>query len=139
MFKRFCLVSLSIIYILLCGCSSSDKYYSFVDDYYKVFCSVAKNIDIENTYKSIELLQSEENKEYIDKMEKLLEDIKGDVPQSKKDHYSELKTLYDGLIFLKSTYDKWDELTLEEQSKINVEMMTVHRYYQGYKNNTIVH
>ena len=139
MLKRFFLVSLSIIYILLCGCSSSDKYYSFVDDYYEAFCSVAKSIDIENTYKSIELLQSEENKEYIDKMEKLLEDIKGNVPKNQKDHYSELKTLYDGLVFLKSTYDKWDELTLEEKSRINTEMMTVHRYYQGYKNNTLVH
>lgn len=137
--KRFLLVSLSIIYILLCGCSSSDKYYSFVDDYYEVFCSVARNIDIENTYKSIELLQSEENKEYIDRMKELLEGISGNVPNSKKDHYSEMMMLYDGIIFLKSTYEKWDELTLEEQSKINIEMMTVHRYYQGYKNNTLVH
>ena len=116
MLKRFFLVSISILYILICGCSSSEKYYSFVDEYYEVFYSVAKSIDIEHTYKSIELLQSEENKEYIDKMEKLLEGIQGDVPKSQKDHYSELKTLYDGLVFLKSTYDKWDELTLEEFS-----------------------
>ncbi len=139
MVKRFFIVSLSIIYILLCGCSSSDKYYSFVDDYYEVFCSVAKNIDIENTFKSIELLQSEENKEYIDRMKELLEDISGNVPNSQKDHYSEMKMLYDGITFLKGTYEKWDELTLEEQRKINIEMMTVHRYYQGYKNNTLVH
>lgn len=104
-----------------------------MSNYYITFCSVAKDIDIEHTYDSIKKLQSSKNKENIEKLGKLLSGIDGNVPNDREHHYLELKALYDGLVFLKDTYDKWDKLTLEEQSNVNTEMMRMEYYYQIYK------
>ena len=102
-------------------------------DFYDTFLSVGADINIENTYGSIEKLQSKKNEENIQKMGKLLSDMSNKVPNSRKNHYSELQKLYNGIVFLKGTYKNWDDLSLEDKRKINVEMLIIDDYYQTYK------
>ena len=118
---------------MLCGCSIDKEYDKFMTDFCDTFLSVGVDINIENTYGSIEKLQSKKNEDNIQKMGKLLSDMSDKIPKSRKHHYSELQVLYDGIVFLKGTYSNWDDLSLDNKSRINVEMGNIDYYYKMYK------
>lgn len=115
---------------LLSGCKKND-YDVFIEEFNSLYINVAKDIDIENTYESIHRLQSEDNTENIKKMGELIEGIKDKVPKRMEEHYEQLVTRYEGIVFLKDCYAKWDELTRDEKSRINVEIIRAYRLYQN--------
>ena len=109
---------------LVTGCASKE-YNSFVNDYRTTYYKIADNIDITATYDSIERLQTEEVKESLEHMDSILTEIKDNVPSGAQEQYDNFCTYYEGLKFLKETYSKWDELTRDEQRRINIEMLWV--------------
>lgn len=127
----YVLIILALLVLVGCSKSSYDLYKTnFNVNYYKV----ASNIDIEHTYDSIKKLQTEENKKLVNEMKIQLDNIKSNLPKSKKKDYEELQKQYDGIVFLKDSFNKWDSLTTDEERRINTEMWWAYKLYRDYKN-----
>lgn len=114
---------------LLSSCKKSD-YNAFVEEFDKLYIDVVKNIDNKNTYESIHRLQSEDNIEKIKNIGELIEGIKDKVPKKKEEHYNQLVAQYEGIVFLKDCYAKWDKLTKDEKRRINREIIWACYIYQ---------
>lgn len=123
-------------FCVLVGCTnSSNDYKEFTNNFNKSYYSVAEHIDIKDPYKSIENLQSDDNKKLITEMQETIINIKGKVPKSKEKLYEQQKKQADGLVFLKDIYSNWDGLTKDDKRRINVELLWAYHLYEEYKSN----
>lgn len=131
--KSIFIVISSLFLLSFTSCSKSE-FDSFVSDFNKEYYAVANEIDIKDTYGSIKKLQTEENKEKINNMGSMIEKIENNIPNAKKKIFEEIQTQYNGIVFLQESYDKWDELSLDEQSRINTEIWWAYKLNRDYKN-----
>ncbi len=118
------ILSLLLIAFLISGCSSN-KYDKFDKEFTSAYLVVADAIDIKDIYASVERLQSSTNQGEIEKMKKLLDEIKTEVPKKDQRHYEMLSQRYEGVVFLRDSYDKWDVLSQDEKSRIGIEVSMI--------------
>ena len=99
------------------GCSDN-KYEEFAKEFDTIYFEIVSTLDLHDTYKSLEILQTKENKEKIDYLNVLLSDIQGAVPKNKQDYHLMLYRKYQGLVFLRDSFDRWEEFSKEEKLKL---------------------
>ena len=105
--KIFSMIICIIFFSLFISCSTSN-FNTLKDNFYVEYYAVTEDIDIKDTYGSIERLQSDENKVKISKMGELIKDIEEKVPNSKSRIYEEILNQYNGIVFFQGTYSKWN-------------------------------
>lgn len=134
--KKIFVVLLFVI-ILLSGCSiqggKTQEYYSSAKDFNDIYFKVVKQIEINNDKKSLESLQTEENRLNIERLGMLLENIKQIVPKDREVHYDNFKERYEDLVFLKESYPRFNELTEKERARIDRAMVMIN-YYKDDRN-----
>lgn len=113
-----------ICIVLISGCSNKE-YENFAIDFNNTYFEVTKSIDIENTLKTLENLNSSTNSKNIKKMGELLEKIKGKVPESQKDQYEDFVEWHNAILFLREAYEKWPNLPIEEKRRVHTEIMSI--------------
>lgn len=87
--KRICILLIFVVCLTACSKTNPKKQYSdFVSEFYKLYYSVAADVDIEHSLDTVKKLQSEQNKEAIKEMGDLIDNIKSSVPNNKIDHYN---------------------------------------------------
>jgi len=55
----------------------------------------------------------------------LLDDIRDNVPKKAKGHFEMLQSRYERLVFLSQCGDKWDEMTIDEKSRVLSEIVYI--------------
>lgn len=125
--KRYIVVIMSLVLFITYfnyGCSTNG-YDKFDKEFSTAYLVVADSIDIEDIYNSVKSLQSSTNKKEIGKMKTLLAGIKLDVPKKQEKHFEMLNKWYEGIVFLRDAYRKWEVLTEEEKSGIQREVLMI--------------
>lgn len=113
---------LSGVFSILTGCMDND-YNKFSEKFNDIYLDIASSVDISDTVKTLKNIQSEENREKINELKVLLDDIQEKVSDDKKDEYEQLKDWYKGLIILRDTpHDEWDKLSFKEKSNVWAEI-----------------
>lgn len=125
-------VNFILLLLIFVGCSNNE-YDTFTNNFYKIYFQIVESVDIRNTYDSLKGLQMENNKNDLDELKELLNDINSKVPKNKREHHIQLSSWYDGLVFLKNSYERWDSLSNEEKERIDKEMGLINIRKENYK------
>lgn len=121
--KRIVLILLVLVTVLLLLTGCSNEYEKFSVKFKDIYLEISKAVDITDTLKTLENIQSNDNKNKIEELRILLENIKDKVPTDKKDEYERYNNWYKGLVLLKDTpYSEWDKLSFNEKSNIWTEI-----------------
>lgn len=116
------LVILLFAIVLFSGCSATDdktkEYYNSAKEFNNLYFQVVEQIDVRNTIKSLESLQSEENRLRIEKLGELLDIIRQTIPKDREMLYENFKYRYEDLVFLRDSYKKSDQLNEEERARV---------------------
>lgn len=114
------LVVLYLIFTLIMSACSNDKSASQdAKEFISTYFEIVECIDLGNTLKSLEQLQSEQNSMKIEHLGVLLKNIKSNVPKDNEKLYDTNKLRYENLLFLKESYSKLQSLTEDERGKID--------------------
>ena len=118
---------LIIIYviIILTGCSNTSQYNSDVKEFKSIYSETIENLETTDAFKTIEQLQTDKNKKNIEELQKLLELIKKDIPKEKEMLYDVLKNQYDDLVFLKDSYNSFNNLSLDEKRRMGIVLVNI--------------
>lgn len=134
--KRFVFILLLAIVCILSSCNSTNdgKFNDSIVEFKKLYIITTDSITPEDPLAFIQVLQSEENESRIKKMKTLLEEISEITPEDSIDEYNEITDWYNGLLFLRDSYKKKDELTFDENRKIFIEIVLVQQIRNNYSN-----
>lgn len=127
---------LLILFLFLAGCSSDSSsalYNKFAKEFNNTYFKVVKNIDISNTLKSLEKMQTEENVENIDKLGKLVNDLKENLPKGKEQSLNTFNERYEDLKFLKNSYSKFESLSVDDRIRINSIIISIDLEKKNWK------
>lgn len=103
--------------------NSLSQYNSLSKEFYKTYFEVVEDIDLSSTIKSLEAMCNDKNSMKIDRMGKLIEIIKSDVPEGKEILFESMSERYRNLVFLADSYPKFKELNLD--SKIEIDSILI--------------
>lgn len=120
--RNYQTVLLLILFFILAGCSSdssSTLYNKSAKEFNNTYFKVVENIDVSNTLKSLERIQTEENVKNIDKLGKLINDLKENIPKGKEQSLNTFNERYEDLKFLKNSYTKFESLSVDDKIRIN--------------------
>lgn len=124
-------ISLCVL-IIFSGCSitgdKNQEYFNSANEFNNIYFQIVEQFYTSDTLKSLETLQSEDNRTSIEKLGVLLEKIKQTVPKDRELQYDNFKGRYDDLVFLKESYSRFNELTEEERGKIDRAMVLINYY-----------
>jgi hypothetical protein len=130
--KRYSLIILLLFLIVItsgiCTGCINREYDAFKTDFNNTYFSIADSIDGKDVDGSIINLQTKENNENMEKLRILLEDIKNRVPEKYRDQYNQFSEQYQRLIYLRDAYAKWDQLTMDEKSRIFNDVTMIEYY-----------
>lgn len=115
--KHYLLVILIFVLLLITGCANKE-YKEFTEDFNKTYLEIAQSVELSNTLETLKNLQSDKNKNKIDELRVLLENIQNKVPENKVEEYKRYGNSYKGLILLRESYSKWDKLSFDQKRKI---------------------
>lgn len=110
-----------LILVVFSGCSHNDtdsQYYDSAKQFNKIYFEVVENLETADTMKTLEKLQTEDNKKKIEKLGELLGIIEKNVPKKREKVVNNFKVRYADLVFLKDSYSKFNELSIDEKEKI---------------------
>lgn len=121
--KRLVVLFIFLSCILLFNGCIKNEYKEFTEKFNNTYLEIVKAVDITDTIKTLKNIQSEENKNRIDELKSLLENIQSKVPSGKEDEYKQYINWYKGLVILKETpYHEWDNLSFKQKSNIWIEI-----------------
>ena len=129
-------VLLLILFFILAGCSfdrSSALYNKSAKEFSNTYFKVVENIDVSNTLKSLERMQTEENVKNIDKLGKLINDLKENLPKGKEQSLNTFNERYEDLKFLKNSYTKFKSLSVDDKIRINSIIISIGLEKENWK------
>ena len=125
--RIFLCVILIIFLIILSGCEDKE-FKAFQDEFDNTYFEIADTMDISDTFGSIDIVQTDENKEKINKLRVLLDDIKDIVAEDDENlqyDYNLREKRYQGLVIIRDSYGKWENLSTDEKRRVSFEFFTV--------------
>ena len=124
--------------VMFSGCSITDdktrEYYNSAKEFNNLYFQVVEQIDVRNTMKSLESLQTEENRLRIEKLGELLDNIKKTIPKDREMLYHNFKYRYEDLVFLGESYKKSDQLSEEERARVFRSTILISTNKKDWKN-----
>jgi hypothetical protein len=131
-FKKYVILAVTVIIMIVSGCvrkdtievnpSSSDttsKYLASAREFNKIYFDTIECVDLSDTMKSLEALQSKERRESVNKLGALFEEIKKTIPKDREMLRDNFGKRYEGLVFLNESYPKYNSLSEEERGNID--------------------
>lgn len=118
------LVVYLLITVLLTGCFTNE-YNEFSNEFLRIYKELSQSIDTSDLPASLHKLNSEENLERIDNMKVLLEGISEGVPEKNKEEYSKYIQWHEGLLLLKNSHNKWNDMSTEDKIIITGELIDI--------------
>ncbi len=103
--------------------NSLSQYNSLSKEFYRTYFEVVEDIDLSSTIKSLEAMCNDKNSMKIERMSKLIEIIKSDVPEGKEILFESMNERYRNLVFLADSYPKLKELDID--SKIEIDSILI--------------
>ena len=113
--------------INLSGCENKECE-AFREEFDNTYFEIAETMDISDPFGSIAILQTDENKERIEKLRVLLDDIKDVVPDDDENlqyDYNLREKRYQGLVIIRDSYGKWENLSPDERGQVEHALMNV--------------
>ena len=116
------LLVFGVLSIILSGCMNNE-YKEFRGNFDNTYFEIAKSVNIADTLETLKNIQSEENKNKIEELRVLLENIRNNVSEDKKDEYQRYNNWYKGLVLLRDIpYSEWDRLSFEQKRNVWTEI-----------------
>lgn len=115
---------LIIMFLIITGCSNSqyeNSRHTYVTTYYKI----ANSLDIKDPLGSLKKLETDNNKNEIEKLKEILDKMKNTVPSGMEKDFKQLADWYEEMSSLVGTYTKWNYLSVEEKQKVNVKLINI--------------
>ncbi len=134
--RNYQTVLLLILFFILAGCSYDNSlalYNDYAKEFNDTYFKVVKNIDVSNTLKSLKEIQTEENVKKIDKLGKLIDDLKENLPKGKEQSLNTLNERYEDLKFLKNSYIKFESLSVDDKIRINSIIISIGLEKENWK------
>ena len=120
---------------ILSGCEDKE-FKAFQDEFDNTYFEIAESINISDTIIASADLQTDENVENITLLRVLLDDIKDMVPEDDENlqyDYNLREKRYQGLVIIRDSYGKWENLSTDERRQVLRELDNVE--YAIYKKN----
>lgn len=117
-----------ILMLILSGCSNDNptsQYHKSAKEFNNIYFEIVECIDLGNTLKSLEQLQSEQNSKKIEQLGAILDNIKTDMPKDREQIYNTFKQRYENLVFLKKSYSKFESLNEDDRGKIDTIFISI--------------
>jgi predicted RND superfamily exporter protein len=123
--NSFLMVSFLILFVVT-GCANKE-YSQFMTEFESKYFETIESIDITDTLLSLKNMNTKENKKNIEELRILLSNIENEIPDNRKEKYESYKKWYEGLVLLRDSYAKWNELTIDIQDDVWLEIRAINR------------
>jgi hypothetical protein len=120
--KLILMIVLISVTLLANACKTSENYDDKERQFNKLYLEIVDNIDYNDTQGSIRILQTNENKVKIGKLEILLDSMEDYLVKEKKQVYDVYLEQYVGLKFLSELKKEWRDMSIDERSKATTEI-----------------
>ncbi len=125
---KFLVVLTLILIFESTGCSndnSTSQYHKSAKKFNSIYFEIVECIDLGNTIKSLERLQSEENSKKIDELGNIIKDIKNNIPKDREQLYNTFNERYENLVYLKESYEKLESFNEDDRGKIDTIFISI--------------
>ncbi len=127
--KNKTIIIILIIQLFLLSSCSDGAYKQFAEEFEDMYDKIIVAIYTDDALETMKNLQSLEVNQKIKELEILLQKTENNVPSNKNEEYKRFVKWYKGLILLKDSYKKMDELSAIEKVDVYGEIIEI-RYHR---------
>lgn len=135
-FRKRVILFITLITMIVSGCSHNDstsQYLNSAKQFNNIYFEMVENLDLSNTMKPLGQLQTKENKDNIQKLGVILEEIRKSIPKEREIFYDNFKQRYEDLVFLDESYSKLSILSTVDRRKIGIIVISIKGNIRNWK------